>query len=126
GLGVGDAFGQRADGGPRPMRPLAPAVLAHLERGESLEDALKIEGARLPPLVHSMAAVGEQSGHLPETFRELERYYQLQSTLRKRFLADLTWPALEFFGAIAVITLMILIIGLIAQVGTSPLVPLGL
>src|SRR5438876_8697979 len=111
GLTVVDAFRQQADRGPRPMRPLAQAVLAHLERGESLEDALKIEGGRLPPLFHSMAAVGEQSGHLPETFRELERYYQLQSTLRKRFITDITWPMLEFFGAIGVIALMLLVLG---------------
>src|SRR5439155_1687141 len=75
---------------------------------------------------HSMAAVGEQSGHLPDTFRELERYYQLQSTLRKRFLADLTWPAIEFFGAIAVISLLLLVLGLIAPAGQAPLDPLGL
>lgn len=126
GLTVVDVFRQQADRGPRPMRPLAQAVLAHLERGESLEDAFKIEGAKLPPLFHSMAAVGEQSGHLPETFRELERYYQLQSTLRKRFLADLTWPAIEFFGAIAVIALLLCILGMIAPAGQAPLDPIGL
>jgi type IV pilus assembly protein PilC len=126
GLSVVDVFRQQADRGPRPLRPLAGAVLAHLETGDSLEDALKREGQTLPPLFRNMAAVGEQSGHLPETFRELERYYQLQSTLRKRFLADITWPLLEFFGAVGVIALMLLVLGLIAPAGQAPLDPLGL
>ena len=53
-----------------------------------------------------MAVVGEQTGHLPEAFGELERYFELQWKLRKQFIADITWPIIEFTGAVGVITLL--------------------
>src|SRR5687767_14445325 len=82
GLSLVDVFRQQARKGPRPIRAMADAVVARLERGEGLEEALKAEAAGLPPLFRAMAAVGEQSGHLPEVFHELERYYELQWRLR--------------------------------------------
>src|SRR5262245_47155714 len=88
GLSLVDVFRQQARKGPLQLRGRAGAVLARLEQGEGLEEALTAEGGRLPPLFHALAAVGEQTGHLPEVFRELEQYYALQSRLRKQFLAD--------------------------------------
>src|SRR5689334_3715345 len=126
GLPLVDVFRQQAHRGPMPMRPMIEAMTARLERGDSLEDALKAEGDRLPPLFVSMAVVGEQTGHLPEAFGELERYYELQWSLRKQFIADITWPVLEFTMAIGVITLLLLVLGWIAPPGTKPLDPFGL
>src|SRR5580698_5772009 len=83
GLSLVDVFRQQADRGPPSLRPIVAAVHERLNRGDGLEDALKAEGDRLPALFVTMTAVGEQSGHLPEAFQELERYYDLQWTLRR-------------------------------------------
>ena len=126
GLSLVDVFRQQADRGPPALRPTVSAIYDRLNRGDGLEDALRAEGDRLPALFVTMAAVGEQTGHLPETFQELERYYELQWTLRRRFLADIAWPVFQFVMAIFVIGLMILVLGLIAPAGTTPLDPIGL
>jgi type IV pilus assembly protein PilC len=107
------------------MRPIIVTVSERLERGDALEDALKAVGERLPSLFVTMTAVGEQTGHLPDTFGELERYYELQWTLRRRFLAEIVWPVFQFAMAVGVIALMILVLGLIPQ-ATPPLDPIGL
>jgi type IV pilus assembly protein PilC len=122
GLSLVDVFRQQADRGPPSLRPTLAAVHDRLSRGDGLEEALKAEGDRLPPLFVTMAAVGEQSGHLPEAFAELERYYELQWTLRRRFLADIAWPVFQFTMAIGVIALLILVLGLIG----APFDPIGL
>jgi type II secretory pathway component PulF len=126
GLSLVDVFRQQATRGPQSLRPIIAAVHDRLNRGEGLEDALKAEGGRLPPLFVTMAAVGEQTGHLPEAFAELERYYELQWTLRRRFLADIAWPVIQFVAAIGVIALMLLFLGLVAPAGTTPMDPIGL
>ena len=122
GLSLVDVFRQQADRGPPSLRPTIAAVGERLGRGDGLEDALKAEGCLLPPLFVTMTAVGEQSGHLPETFAELERYYDLQCALRRRFLADIAWPVFQFGMGIGVIALMLLILGMLG----SPLDPIGL
>jgi type IV pilus assembly protein PilC len=126
GLSLLDVFRQQTDRGPKSMRPMVAAVSERLSRGDGLEDALKAEGDRLPPLFVTMTAVGEQSGHLPETFAELERFFDLQLTLRRRFIADIAWPIFQLVMGIGVIALMLLILGMIAPAGTTPLDPIGL
>ena len=122
GLSLVDVFRQQADRGPLSLRPTLAAVHERLFRGEGLEEALKAEGDRLPVLLVSMAAVGEQTGHLPEVFAELERYFELQWTLRRRFLAYIAWPVFQFTMAVFVIALMLLVLGLLG----TPLDPIGL
>ena len=126
GLSLPDVFRQQAERGPMSVRPIFAAITERMQRGESLEDALKFEGEKLPPLFVTMCAVGEQSGHLPEAFGELSRYFELQWQLRRQFLAAITWPLIEFFAAIGVIALLLLILGMIAPTGTKPLDPIGL
>src|SRR5437867_1391962 len=57
GLPLVDVFRQQAQRGPLPLRPTIDAITAKLEHGDSLEDALKAEGDRLPALFVSMAVV---------------------------------------------------------------------
>ena len=122
GLSLVDVFRQQAERGPMSLRPVVAAIHERLNRGDGLEDALKAEGGRLPALFVTMAAVGEQTGHLPEAFAELERFFELQWTLRRRFLADITWPVIQFVLAVGVIALLLLILGMIG----APFDPIGL
>src|SRR3954454_19415710 len=72
GLSLVDVFRQQARRGPPSLRPTVERISSRLAQGDSLEEALKAEGQRLPPLFVSLAGVGEATGHLPEVFKELE------------------------------------------------------
>lgn len=126
GLSIVRVFRQQAQRGMPPVRPVADRIADELEGGESLEAALKGQQARFPPLFLSLASVGERTGHLPEIFGELEKYYALQQRLWRQFVGQITWPAIQFFAAIFVIAFLIFVLGIIAQGnGSQPLDVLG-
>ncbi|HVS38629.1 MAG TPA: type II secretion system F family protein [Gemmataceae bacterium] len=115
GLTLRDVFKQQATRGDMHLRPVAGRISAKLEQGEALEDALKREGGVFPPLLTSLANVGEQTGMLPEVFTELEKYYVRQQQLRRTFLTRAAWPAFQFLAAIFVLAGLICIMGWIPQ-----------
>ena len=119
GLSLVDVFRQQAERGPVSMRPTLSRIYDRLKSGDSLEDALAADGEKLPDLFRSMAVVGEQTGHMPEVFHELEKYYELQWRLRKQFIADITWPVIQGMMAVVVITLLLLVLGWIGS-GLNP------
>lgn len=125
GLTVAEVFEQQAQRGPVSARPLMARIATKLRQGEALEDALKAEGALLPPLFVTMVSVGEQTGNLPEVFHELERYYRGQLTLWREFIAHSVWPTIQLVAAIVVITLLILILGWLAENPAKAFDPLG-
>ncbi|HZY90019.1 MAG TPA: type II secretion system F family protein [Gemmataceae bacterium] len=129
GLSLRDVFRQQAAKGPLAVRPVAGRIAEALGRGDGLEQALKRETAAFPPLLLSLAVVGEQTGMLPEVFGELERYYQRQQQLRRQFWAASAWPLIQFVLAIFVITGLILILGWLPSAHTpdgKPYDPVGL
>ncbi|HXG10147.1 MAG TPA: type II secretion system F family protein [Gemmataceae bacterium] len=127
GLTLRDVFRQQAQKGSLAIRPVAARIAERLEHGDDLESALENERHAFPPLFLALAGVGEQTGNLPEVFAELEKYYRLQQKLWRQFIAQIRWPALQFGMAVAVITLLIWILGIIADTrGGQPMDPLGL
>jgi type IV pilus assembly protein PilC len=129
GLSLQDVFRQQSRKGPAAVRPIAGRVAEALGRGDGLEEALRRESAAFPPLLLSLAAVGEQTGMLPEVFGELERYYQRQLKLRHQFWAASAWPLIQFVLAIFVIAGLILILGWLPSAQTPdgrPYDPVGL
>ena len=102
-----------------------------VNQGGTLSEGLAATGDYFPPLFREMVHVGEQSGRLGEVLKQLANNYQNQITLRRNFLASITWPAVELFAAIAVIGFLIWILGIIngsnpAANGARPIDPLGL
>jgi type IV pilus assembly protein PilC len=127
GLALPDVFRKQAERGPAPLRPVARQIADELERGSSLEAALQQQSASFPPLFLTLAAVGEQSGHLPELFGELEKYFRNQQELRRRFLSQIAGPGLQFIAAVCIIAFLLWALGFIAQMHHSrPIDPLGL
>ena len=127
GLPIVDAFRQQANKGALAVRPVAGRITAALEKGDSLEDALQREERYFPPLFLALARVGEQTGMMAEIFAELEKFFLRQRTLWRQFVAQITWPVIQFVLAIFVMAGLILIMGLIAESrGGQPLDPLGL
>lgn len=128
GLSLPEVFHQQGRRGPRLARPVAGRLAELLDRGNSLEQALKRESASFPPLFVSLVSVGENTGMLPEIFGELERYYGRQQKLRNQFRAQVAWPILQLIAAIFIVAGLILVMGMLPRpdVGKGPYDPLGL
>ena len=129
GLTLRDVFLQQAQKGPAALRPIAGRVVQALERGSSLEDALKPEASAFPPLLLALAGVGEQTGMLPEVFGELEKYFARQLQLRRQFISQSTWPVIQFFLAIFVVAGLIFVLGMLPPaklLNGKPFDPVGL
>ena len=122
GLSPVKVFRQQAKSGPSALRAVAGRVADRLEQGEALEDALKPEAAKFPPLFIELLSVGEHTGRLPDIFAELEEHFESVKQARRQFLRMLIWPGIQYFGAILVIFLMLFILGIFG----SGLDPLGL
>jgi type II secretory pathway component PulF len=129
GLSVRQVLGQLAERGPLRTRRLAQRMLAVVEQGESFQKAIAAEERTLPRLFRDLAAVGEETGHLPEVLGELERYYILQQQLVRKVVAQCMGPAIQLCLAFLVIALLIFVLGFIAQTrpgGIQPPAVLGL
>lgn len=126
GLALVRVFRLQAKKGPRGMREMAERIAERLEKGETLEDSLEVEGDRLPKLFRELSAVGERTGHLPEIYEELGEYYEMQQSLGRQFRSQIAWPVMQFFGAVVVIALLIWVLGMIGESHEGgPIAPIG-
>jgi type IV pilus assembly protein PilC len=81
--------------------------------GRSVTDGLSRTGEYFPPLFREMVHVGEQTGKLAEVFRQLAEHYDHQLSLRRTFLASITWPMFQLAAAVFVIGLLIWVLGIL-------------
>ena len=95
--------------------PAIAEITLSLEKGESLQDALKEPPERFPPLFLALAAVGEETGHLPEVLQELEKYYLFQQKSWRLVRSTALMPAIQLVLGIGIITVLIFVLGLIAR-----------
>ena len=112
-------FKQQAKSGPRSLRDVAADLTTKLEAGQSLEDAFEDYRDRFPPLFLELVAVGEQTGRLEDTFRELTDYYESNLSVQRNFRAQMMYPAIQFFIAILVIAGLIWVLGMLAGSGKA-------
>lgn len=115
GVPLTKAFRQQAERGPTAVQPVAARIAAHLERGNSLERALKDETNTFPPLFLALVTVGEQTGALPEVFHELEKYYQLQQQLVRQFRAQVMGPLLQWCFAVLIFGLVMVVLAALSS-----------
>jgi len=120
-------FKQLEKSGPRPLRDLAGELETKLSKGESLEDALEPHRNIFPPLFIELVGVGEQTGRLEDTFRELEKYYQSSLSVQRNFRSQMAYPAIQFVAAVLIISALIFILGMLAESGKAATTdPLGI
>ncbi len=103
----------QAKSGPAAVRTLAASLSESMKAGESFADALKPHRTKFPLLFLELVAVGEKAGKLAEVFEELERYFESQQDARKQFLSAMMMPAVTYIGAVLVVAIMLLVLGLI-------------
>ncbi len=115
GLTLAQAMKQQGKKGPLAVRPVAARMAERLERGTDLQTALRKEAAYFPPVFLALSAVGEDTGRLPDVLRELENFFALQAQLKRQFLTQIAWPVFQFIIAVLVLTLLIWILGMIAD-----------
>jgi type IV pilus assembly protein PilC len=115
GLPITKVFKQQASKGPLPVRPVADRITLELGRGQSLKKALAREKDYFPPLLVSLASVGEATGMLPEVFTDLEKYYVRQLQLRRQFISQIFWPVVQLVMAVFVVAALIFILGMLPQ-----------
>lgn len=126
GFSPGKVLQKQSKSGPYRARELAARIAGRLGKGSSLEDALAPDRECFPGLFVELVAVGEQTGRLTETFAELERHFEMVLTARKDFHRALIWPGISYFGAIGVIAVMLLVLGMLAPAGGKGFDPLRL
>jgi type IV pilus assembly protein PilC len=98
---------------------VAAAVAEKLAAGSSLEDALAPYRGHFPPLFLELIAVGEQTGRLEDTFRELEQYYESNLGVQRNFRAQMTYPAIQFVAAVFIIAGLIWVLGILGESGKA-------
>ncbi len=103
------------------------AVISQMiNRGESLYDAISATGEFFPLLFRELVKVGEQTGRLDVVFAQLADHYQNRLTLRRQFLASITWPLVELAMALSAIGFLIWIMGAIREMTRSDIDLLGI
>ena len=127
GVDVRTVWAREADQATRPatrrrLRTISDAV----NGGQSLPEALSWTDDFFPEMFRELVVVGDQTGHLPESFDHLGAHYEEQLRLRRTLLSASAWPIIELAIALGVIGLMIWIMGWINQGNREPIDPLGL
>lgn len=96
-------------------------VRQQVAAGNSAAEALAETDGFVPPIVSQLAKVGEETGHSEQVFLRLAEHFEHFILLRRIFLIGILWPALELSGALLIIGLFILALGMIAQMTGQPI-----
>jgi type IV pilus assembly protein PilC len=94
-------------------------VVQDINTGDGLTDAMRQHGKFFPELFLDMVSIGEETGSLPEVLTHLANHYDNNIALKREFISQITWPAIQFVLANCVIALLIMILGMIAESGTG-------
>lgn len=113
GLDVRDALQREARFGRTLYRQQLQQVADRVGRGAGIADAMRQSGSYFPTLAVELIDIGEQTGNLDSVLLRIAEHYQQLLQLRSRFLMGIAWPMLQLLGAICVIGLLILILGLL-------------
>ncbi|NDC53362.1 MAG: hypothetical protein EBZ74_03505 [Planctomycetia bacterium] len=110
---------------PARWRPALERVATALADGAPLGAALAAAGPAFPPFVRGMAAVGDQTGHEPETLRDVAETLRAAIRARRELRHSLAAPAFQLVVALAVVGILILIAGLLRDAEGRPVDLLG-
>ncbi len=102
------------------------AISSAVARGSSISDALDHSGNYFPEFFREMVRVGEESGNLPEVFRQLAENYEHQLQMRRTLMSAIAWPMIELTLALGVVGLLIYVMGAVPQLAKSNIDLLGL
>lgn len=110
---------------PKKWRPAMDAVARALADGAGLGAALAAAGAAFPPFVRGMVAVGDETGHEPETLRDVSETLRAGIRARRALRQSLAQPAFQLTVAAIVVGILILVAGLLRDAAGRPIDLLG-
>ncbi|MCO8122355.1 type II secretion system F family protein [Stieleria sp. TO1_6] len=99
--------------GSNQQREAISHLLTSINEGFSLTDAMKQRPKFFPGLMISLTRVGEDTGKLERTFLTLAEHYEQQVQLRRQFMSSISWPAIQMFLGLGVISLFIYLLGIL-------------
>jgi len=83
------------------MKRAINTTAARIEEGDSLAEAMRSTG-HFPDLLLNMIEAGETTGRMDAILAELTQFYELQHRLWRTFYSQITWPAVQYIAAIAI------------------------
>lgn len=84
------------------LRPALMRLRMGLEEGHTLADAIEPLGAWFSHFERALLDAAEQSGRLPETFRQLFHHYEEKAATARQVIALTAYPALLFHLAVLI------------------------
>ena len=125
GIDLRRAWASESARAPARLRPVMEAISAALADGSALGDALAVAGAAFPPFVRGMVAVGDETGHEPETLRSVSETLRATLRARRALRQSLAQPAFQLALAVVVVGILILVAGLLRDAAGRPIDLLG-
>jgi type IV pilus assembly protein PilC len=89
------------------LRDVLRQVASDLEQGQSFSGALMAYPLAFPELYSRTITVGERSGNLEESLRQLADYYERQAEMSRKIRDALAYPVLVLAVAVFVVVLMV-------------------
>lgn len=90
-------------------KPLAHAlvgVIAHVEKGESLGNAMQQYPSAFSPLIINIIRIGESTGHLSEAFSHIQQYLDFEVNNQKQIKSAFRYPMFIFFSIISAVLIL--------------------
>ncbi len=127
GIDVRTVLAREADRATGHLRRHLLQISQDLAQGDSLADALAHTEGYFPRLFRELIEVGEQTGRLDAVLLQLAEHYQTRLSMRRIFLAAITWPLAQLGIALGVIGFLIWIMGVLPKMpGNKSIDILGL
>jgi type IV pilus assembly protein PilC len=91
----------------RALREVLHDVIDALQQGQSFSAALAAHPLAFPPIYARTMSVGERTGKLEDSLRQLAMYLEKEQALSRKIRDALAYPLFVLFVAIAVVILML-------------------
>src|SRR5690349_11625501 len=85
GIDIRRALASEVNRAPPSMRAQVESIEADVAVGKTLTQGFNRCGEYFPSLVRELVDVGEQTGHLPEVFKQLAEHYEQRMAMRREF-----------------------------------------
>ena len=126
GIDLRRAWASEAERVPGRWRPVMEAVARGLAGGDGLAASLRAAAGAFPPLVCSVAEVGDRTGREPEILRDLAASLTESDRAARQLRGALLKPALQLLAAAAAVGVLIVVSGSSGDLDGRPVDILGL
>ena len=113
GINARTAWAREAGRAVGPLRRHLLTISHAVNHGETLTDALAETDDFFPAIFREMVQVGEHTGHLDGIFAQLAEQYEARLTMRRVFLATISWPVVELVLVLGFLGLVIWFMGVL-------------